>query len=71
MYRFGDIFTYESVLRTDNPHPLDYYYNCVLLMKIGDCDKGHKFDTIIFNEVQLTLDFFDGETIITKRLGIT
>ena len=66
---FGGIFTYDSVLRTE-PNPLDYYYNCVLLMKIGDCDKGHKIDTVIFNEVKLTLEFFDGETIITKKLGI-
>jgi hypothetical protein len=43
-------------------------------MKIGDRHKGrgagHKIDTVIFNEVQLTLVFFDGETIITKKLGI-
>ena len=77
MYRFGDVFTYDSVLRTDqgvthneDAVELDYYYNCVLLMKIDEWDKGHKIDTVIFNEVKLTLDFFDGETVITKKLGI-
>jgi hypothetical protein len=39
-------------------------------MKIDDCDGGHKIDTVIFNEVKLTLDFFDGETVFTKKLGI-
>jgi hypothetical protein len=39
-------------------------------MKIDEWDKGHKIDTVIFNEVKLTLDFFDGETVITKKLGI-
>ena len=73
MYRFGDIFTYDSVLRTQpetHINPVNYYYNCVLLMKIDDCDGGHKIDTVIFNEVKLTLDFFDGETVFTKKLGI-
>ena len=67
---FGDIFEWRD---WENGDEYKYYYNCKLLIKIDEYEIGTVFDTIIFNDEKLTVEFYetDSETpVMSKKLAL-
>ena len=69
MPSFSDIFTWNG---WDDWGETKIFYTCVLLRDVGDYKKGAEFETILYNDEKLTLEFYedDGDPMMVKKLGI-
>ena len=69
METFMDVFTWSAWDQFDNK----VFYDCTLLMDIGDYQAGYTFDLVIFNDKSMTLEFFLNDVsvpVMTKRFQL-
>ena len=69
MPSFTNIFEWQE---WDDGGDYKVFYDCTLLMRVGEYEKDYEFSYIFFSEEKLTLDFYmeDDTIVMTKKLGI-